>query len=119
MSDELSKIGLMQFQGVKADNAVSGLKGLANGKDSDKIEKAAEQFEGMLLSQMIKSMWATVPNEGLLSGSNEEATYRDFLNDALAESIAKNQSIGISEVIAKDIARQEQQEQIKAKEPKL
>ncbi len=115
MSDELSKLGVMQFRGAKIDNTISGLQGVTNSKDNTKIDRAAEQFESLLLSQMIKSMWATVPNEGMLSGSNEEAMYRDFLNDALAESIAKNQSIGVREVIARDMARQEQQESKESK----
>jgi flagellar protein FlgJ len=66
-------------------------------------EEVARQFEGLLLKQMIDSMWRTVPKEGLLSGSQEEDMYRDMLNEALAESISQGKGIGVKDVIFKDI----------------
>ena len=71
--------------------------------DTQNPEKAAQQFESMLLKQMIDSMWSTVPKEGMLSGSNEEGMYRDMLNEALASSISEGKGIGIKDVILRDI----------------
>jgi|GEM_PF-1242482 len=73
-------------------------------KTPSDIKKAAVQFEGLLLQQMLKSMWATVPHEkGSLSASNEEATYRDMFNEALATKIAEKSSLGIASVIERDM----------------
>lgn len=66
-------------------------------------EEVAKQFEGLLLKQMIDSMWRTVPKEGLLSGSQEEDMYRDMLNEALATSISEGKGIGVKDIILKDI----------------
>lgn len=66
-------------------------------------EVAAQQFEALLVKQMIDSMWSTVPKKGLLSGSNEESMYRDMLNEALANSISEGRGIGVKDVILKDI----------------
>lgn len=66
-------------------------------------EKVAQQFESMLVKQMIDSMWSTVPKQGLLSGSQEEALYRDMLNEALANSISEGKGMGVKDVIFKDI----------------
>jgi Rod binding domain-containing protein len=68
-------------------------------------EKVSKQFEALLLKQMINSMWSTVPQEGLLSGSHEEGLYRDMLNEALANSISEGRGIGIKDVILKDIKK--------------
>lgn len=65
--------------------------------------KASEQFEGMLVKQLLDSMWQTVPQGQLLSGSNEEGLYRDMLNDAVATSISEGRGIGIKDVILRDI----------------
>lgn len=65
-------------------------------------EVAAQQFEALLVQQMLESMWSTVPKKGLLSGSNEEAMYRDMLNEALATSIAEGKGLGIKDVILSD-----------------
>jgi Rod binding domain-containing protein len=72
---------------------------------SQQPEVAAQQFEALLVQQMLQSMWSTVPKHGLLSGSNEESMYRDMLNEALANSIAEGKGLGIKDVILKDINR--------------
>lgn len=69
--------------------------------------QAAVQFEALILQEMMKSMWRTVPDGGVLSGSREEETYRDMLNEAVAQSIASGKGVGIKDVIAKDINKLE------------
>lgn len=66
-------------------------------------KQAAQQFEALLLQEMLKSMWATVPQGQLLSGSHEESMYRDMLNEAVADSIAQGKGIGVKDVILKDL----------------
>jgi Rod binding domain-containing protein len=68
---------------------------------------AAQQFEAMMLQQLMQSMWNTVPKGELLSGSNEEGYYRDMLNEAISTSIAEGRGIGIKEVILRDISKLE------------
>lgn len=72
-------------------------------KETEQLEKAAEQFEAIFLQQMVNSMWSAVPNEGLLSGSNEEALYRDMFNQAITEEMAKSQSLGVKDMIIKEM----------------
>lgn len=67
-------------------------------------KQAAQQFEALLLQEMLKSMWSTVPQGELLSGSHEEKMYRDMLNEAVADSISKGKGIGIKDVILKDLS---------------
>lgn len=67
------------------------------------MREAAQQFEGLLIQQMLKSMWETVPQGGLLTGSQEEQQYRDMLGQAYAEELSKGQGIGIKEVIYKEM----------------
>jgi Rod binding domain-containing protein len=50
-------------------------------------------------------MWSTVPKGGLVSGSNEEALYRDMFNEALSNSISEGKGIGIKNVILNDFNR--------------
>ncbi len=104
--------GLAQIQVAKAQSAVQQAENLQKGasrsgrrsaSEQAELETAATQFESLLLNQMIKSMWTTVPEEGLLSGSREEALYRDMFNQALSDDIAKSQSIGIKDVILREL----------------
>jgi flagellar protein FlgJ len=66
-------------------------------------KQAAQQFEALLVQEMLKSMWATVPRGELLSNSHEEQMYRDLLNEAMADSISEGRGIGIKDVILKDL----------------
>jgi flagellar protein FlgJ len=75
----------------------------AAARHEQEIEKAATQFEALLVQEMVKEMWATVPKGGLLSGSSEEDTYQDMYRQALSESIAEHHSIGVKDVIIRDI----------------
>jgi len=68
-------------------------------------EEAAQQFEALLVKQMLDSMWSTVPKGGIVSGSNEESLYRDMFNEALSNSISEGRGIGIKDVILKDFNR--------------
>ena len=93
------KTTLKQVRGSSDDAEKSG-----SVKEAE-IEKAATDFEALLLGQMLKSMWKSVESSGLLSGSREESMYRDMLNDSLAKDIANGQGIGIKEVIVRDLKK--------------
>ena len=68
-------------------------------------EKAATDFEALLLQQMIQSMWKAVPSEGLLSGSSEEGMYRDMLAEQYAQELAQHQSMGLKDAVLGEMGR--------------
>jgi flagellar protein FlgJ len=112
-ADSFAALGLAQRQGL--DSKLRSLQNLKNtqgsqaaggAKGSDaETEKAATQFEALLLHQMLKEMWNSVPKDGLLSGSHEEEMYRDMLNEGIANEIAEKQSIGIKDVLVRDMKK--------------
>ena len=67
--------------------------------------EAAKQFEALLVQEMLKSMWQTVPKGELISGSNEEQTYRDMFTEQLSQRISEGKGLGIKEVIQRDIEK--------------
>lgn len=93
---------------TRAADAVSKSGGkMKTDQQYKKAEEAATQFEALLLKQMLDSMWKTLPKEGLLSGSREESLYRDMLTDTLSKDIAQMQSIGIKDVILRELKERE------------
>ena len=70
-------------------------------------EKAATDFEALLLQQMVQSMWKTVPTEGMLSGSNEEGMYRDMLSEQFAQELAQGQSLGLKDAVLGEMMKEE------------
>lgn len=95
---DIKSLGLKEY-----GNAELSL-GKSKADSPEEVKKAATQFESMLLQQMLNAMWTTVPKSEL-TGSKEEEMYRDMFNQSLADDIADKQSIGIRDVIAKDINR--------------
>ncbi|RIL10776.1 MAG: hypothetical protein DCC75_03665 [Proteobacteria bacterium] len=85
--------------------ATSGVQQPKQDFDQQRTKEAAEQFEALLLHQMFKSMWSSVPKDSLLGNSREEEYYQDMFTEGLANEVAKGQGIGIKEVIAKDLLR--------------
>jgi flagellar protein FlgJ len=77
--------------------------------------EVAEKFESLLLTQMFNAMQSTVERSGLLDGGSAEETYREMLNQALSDEMARRGGLGLAEQIAKQVeayqdARQDEQE---------
>jgi len=101
---------LLQFQPGSGDGKkVQDRSTLAKTQDEKTIkaqnEKAATDFEALLLQQMVQSMWRSVPSEGMLSGSNEEAMYRDMLSEQVSKEMAENQSLGIKKAVLGEMGK--------------
>ena len=75
-------------------------------KDQKDLDKAAKEFEALLLHEMLKSLWQTVEVKGW-SGqdSNEAQIYRDMLNQAIADSASEGKGIGVKEVVKKELSK--------------
>ena len=108
INDGLAGLGAsqMQLELAQAKNLAAKVKRgeqTSNDGERKRIEEAATQFEALMLNQMIKSMWTSVSSEDSLFGSREEELYRDMLNQALADSIASSQSIGIKDIVVREL----------------
>jgi Rod binding domain-containing protein len=100
--------GLKSAQDLKKTSSVDELAedGGKARKDLE-IKKSATQFEALLLQQMMKEMWNAVPKDGMLSGSREEELFRDMLNETLASSVAEQQSVGIKDIVMKEMQKRQ------------
>lgn len=106
--EKLQTLGkqLSGSQTIEKTTNLSGKQGNLQKIKSQQTEKAATDFEALLLHEMIKSMWATVPQNGFLSGGNEEAMYQDMFQEAVSNEIASGRGIGIKEVLIKEFEKQ-------------
>lgn len=76
--------------------------------ESDKIEQAAKDFEGMFVQMMLKEMWKTTGSQqggGAEGKSREMEIFHDMLNERLAEEISKGQGLGVQEVLINEISK--------------
>lgn len=96
---------------IKAQNyhdfsGLAALKKEAAQSPEEAAMPVARQFEALFVQMMLKSMRDTVPEGGLFSDSGQKM-YQDMLDSQLSVSMSEHQGIGLAEVIAKQLARQQ------------
>ncbi len=65
------------------------------------VREVAAKFEALLLTQMFNAMQNTVEKSGLLDGGSAEEMYREMLNQALSDEVARRGGLGLAELIAR------------------
>ncbi len=77
-------------------------------REAEEVDEAVSGFEALLLHNMLKEMWKTVEFTGFLGGdSNEAQIYRDMLNQAIADSVAEGEGIGVKDFLKKELSKAE------------
>ena len=108
MSDnDFALKGMMSQIGLAGDlaklSSQSPTAEMGKAKNLAEAEKAAKEFESLLVTQMMKSMWATTPADKTLFGSKEEEHYRDMLTQEISKQIAEGPGMGIAPVIMREL----------------
>jgi flagellar protein FlgJ len=77
-------------------------------KQRQQAKKISQDFEGLFVGMMMKSMRATVGKDTLTGGGHGEEVYRSILDQQYADaSVKRGGGLGIAKIIEKDIIRQE------------
>jgi len=77
-------------------------------KQRQLAKKVSQDFEGLLVGMMVKSMRATVGKDTLTSGGHGEDVYRSMLDQQYADaSVKRGGGLGIAKILERDIIRQE------------
>lgn len=71
------------------------------------IQKVAHDFESLFTSMMLKSMRKTIGNSPLIPQSFGEKIYTEMLDDEYSNVLAKKSSLGLAELIVKELEKQE------------
>jgi Rod binding domain-containing protein len=80
---------------VASMQATAPQKTAVNGK----IGKAAEDFEGMFMTQMLQPMFDTIDVDPNFGGGHGEQVMRSFLTQEYGKLIAKNSNFGITSAV--------------------
>ena len=69
-------------------------------KMSDReLREVANDFEGLLVRQLLKEMRKTVPKDGFLGNSHATEMYQEMADDALAKDLGAMGGFGIGELV--------------------
>lgn len=72
---------------------------MQKGTSDAALKEAADQFESLLLTMMIREMRATVPESALFPDTMANEIYTSLLDEQIAEKMAGSGGIGISRMI--------------------
>jgi flagellar protein FlgJ len=68
------------------------------------LHQAAQQFEGMLLQMMLKSMRDATPQDGMLD-SDQTRFYTSIMDQQLAQNLSANGKLGFAKLIEQQLGR--------------
>jgi Rod binding domain-containing protein len=92
----------LDFEGL------SQLKGQARQNSSAAMRETAQQFEAMLLQQMLKTMRQTVEKSELTDTTHAD-TFENMFDKEVALKIAKRGGIGLADMLVDSMSKQEAQ----------
>jgi len=70
-------------------------------------QKAAQQFEGVLISQMLNGMFEGVKTDGMFGGGEGEEMFRSLMIDEYGKQIAAQGGLGLSAGVTQELLRQQ------------
>jgi Rod binding domain-containing protein len=89
----------MRAEGVKA-----GTPPAAEPPDAGRLRQVAQDFEAMILSQMLATM-RRAGGQSTLGGKGQQI-YQEMLDDELGRTLARSGGLGLADVLVRDLIRQ-------------
>lgn len=90
-----------QASSSQASSTASKLHNMKN-KTPEQIDQAAQDFEAMFLTEMLKPMFDTVKTDPMFGGGHGEDMWKSIMVSEYSKEIAKNGGVGIADAV-KDV----------------
>ncbi len=71
-------------------------------------KRAADEFEAIFISQMLKGMSVGLKTDGPFGGGQSEEIYRDLMNEELGKVVTSKGGIGLSDAIYREILKNQE-----------
>lgn len=68
--------------------------------------QAAQDFESLFVTHLLKTMRSTVPKGGLLGQTFASNTYQEMFDEELSRQLAHGKGLGLSEMLYREFMRQ-------------
>jgi peptidoglycan hydrolase FlgJ len=95
----------------------AGAAGL-NEKQRQQAKKVGQDFEGLFIGMMVKSMHESISKDKLTGGGHGEEVYRPMLDQEYVAAAVKRGGFGLAKQIEKEIIRQESQKMVRTVDTK-
>jgi Rod binding domain-containing protein len=76
--------------------------------DAVAAKKAAQQFEGVLVSQMMNDMFAGVKTDGMFGGGPGEEMFRSLMIDEYGKQVAAQGGLGLADSVTRELLKRQE-----------
>ncbi|MCW9034126.1 MAG: rod-binding protein [Alphaproteobacteria bacterium] len=107
MTDTTNLIGqanLAMMQGQK-DTAPK----INRNANLEQIRKTAEDFETMMISQMLRPMFEGLSTEAPFGGGHAEKMWRDVMVDEMSKEMTKAGGIGVTDQVMREMLKMQEE----------
>lgn len=73
-------------------------------KDLAALKERCQEFENLLLMEMVKAMRKTVPEGGLFEKSSAEEMYQDMMDSETVQASGNGKGLGLAEAMYEQMA---------------
>lgn len=73
--------------------------------DMAAAKRAGQDFEAVLIGQMLEPMWAGIKTDGAFGGGTGEEVFRSLMIQEVGRAIAKQGGIGIADSVTRELIR--------------
>jgi len=77
----------------------------AHARDAKGVDKAAQEFEAVFLSQMMEHMFKGVRTDGPFGGGKAEDIFRTFMTQEYGKVMAASGGVGIADAVKREMLR--------------
>ena len=96
---------LALLQATQTNNAQASQKIKSTLKEADlaKIDEAAQDFEAMFVSEMMKPLFESIKTDGPFGGGKGEEVFRSMLQQEYGKIVAQTGEIGIADQVKRQM----------------
>jgi Rod binding domain-containing protein len=104
MNDVNVTTALARLQGVQkpADKAADST------ANRESVQRIAQEFEALFLSEMLAPVFESVDTEGLFGGGQSEKIFRSMMVDEYGKAIAQAGGVGIADAVQREILKMQE-----------
>ena len=70
-----------------------------------RLKKACQDFEAILITNMLQEMRKTIPKTGFLESGHGNDIYRSMMDQKIADKIASDKGLGIGAILYKQLQK--------------
>lgn len=71
-------------------------------------KKVSQQFEGVLISQMLNDMFAGVKTDGMFGGGPGEEMFRSLMIDEYGKQVAAQGGLGLADTVTRELLKRQE-----------